>query len=934
MMSLLIRPGSIPAPFPLLVLLFLVIAASARADFEVFYESGIAYFSRGEYDAAAIDLKNALQENPRHLPSRLLLGRVNLLQGDPAGAEKELLQALRLGAAREKVYPSLGNAYLLQRKYEELLDTVVTRNSLTPEAETVYVFHGWAYLALGDLKAAWASFERAEGLSPENAEVSLGKARVLSARSEFEAAESIIDRALEQHGDNYEVWHQKGVLRASQGDEEQALKNFNRALELSPNNVKPLVSRGALYLRTNELDKARGDLAIVYEKRPNDFASGFMYARILSMQGDAETSREILVNLEELLTRIPEDVIKGEPSLLRTAAFLKFTRNELNLATLYASQYVRLKPDDLEMIKFLAKVRMANGQLRLAMEELYTAYQGHPNDPELLRLLGEGHLRRSQFAQAAILLERAAELAPDDAKIGTYLSLGKFGLGLEEEGQRELIKAFDQNTADSATAGVILARGQLRQGDDEAALATARKLISQQPRNPVLYNLLGAIHLDRGELDLARRAFTQTGRVRPGFLGGEYNLALLDMREGDTASARKRLLALLEANPQSVSVLLVLADLELMDNQPLRATSWLERAAALSLQDPQSGIRLVDLHIDNGKGSEALLVAEQLTQTFPKSGEARLALARAQLATHRAPEAVQTLRRAVSGADFEDARLLEIGAQQLELEDYEGARLTLHKASTGENRAKSLIGLVRIEMAGENFDAAKSMIDELAGDEASSTEAELLRGEMYLQQRRYAAAEKAYRASLETEPGTLAALGVFKSTFLQGRRDEAIDWLSGWIEEHPEDVVARRELARSQLSLGRQNEAKAILEQLVLSDFGDAYTLSSLARIYQLEGDPRANRMANMALQMAPDSAQVLDIFGWIQVTEGRPEEGISYLREAVSRGSDPIIRYHLAVALSELGRTDEAKSELESILRSRQEVPWLASAQELYDQL
>jgi Tfp pilus assembly protein PilF len=146
--------------------------------------------------------------------------------------------------------------------------------------------------------------------------------------------------------------------------------------------------------------------------------------------------------------------------------------------------------------------------------------------------------------------------------------------------------------------------------------------------------------------------------------------------------------------------------------------------------------------------------------------------------------------------------------------------------------------------------------------------------------------------------------------------------------------MARRSLARSRLSTGQQAQARADYESLVKDGYASAEDYSFLARIYQLDKDERALDVAKIALELEPESPRVQDVYGWILVTEGRADQGLPYLREAVSRDNDLYLRYHLASALAELGRTDEARNELQAILRSKQELPWMASARKLLDSL
>ena len=51
-------------------------------------------------------------------------------------------------------------------------------------------------------------------------------------------------------------------------------------------------------------------------------------------------------------------------------------------------------------------------------------------------------------------------------------------------------------------------------------------------------------------------------------------------------------------------------------------------------------------------------------------------------------------------------------------------------------------------------------------------------------------------------------------------------------------------------------------------------------------------------------------------MTEKETAKGLALLREALARQNNPLIRFHLAQALQELGRTDEARAELDVIIQ------------------
>ncbi|HMU16047.1 MAG TPA: PEP-CTERM system TPR-repeat protein PrsT, partial [Thauera aminoaromatica] len=72
--------------------------------------SAKSFLEKQDFDAAGIQLKNALQENANLAEARFLLGRVNLRQGTVAGAVKELERALELGYPRDAVAAELAPA--------------------------------------------------------------------------------------------------------------------------------------------------------------------------------------------------------------------------------------------------------------------------------------------------------------------------------------------------------------------------------------------------------------------------------------------------------------------------------------------------------------------------------------------------------------------------------------------------------------------------------------------------------------------------------------------------------------------------------------------------------------------------------------------------------------------------------------------------------
>ena len=153
----------------------------------------------------------------------------------------------------------------------------------------------------------------------------------------------------------------------------------------------------------------------------------------------------------------------------------------------------------------------------------------------------------------------------------------------------------------------------------------------------------------------------------------------------------------------------------------------------------------------------------------------------------------------------------------------------------------------------------------------------------------------------------------------------ALAHLETWVADNPTDVRSLRALGLGYIATGKLEKAEAIHLELMRLQPKDPLILNNLARMYQLKKDKRAREFASRAAEGAPTWPIGLDTLGWILVTEGEPEKGLRLLRDAHARAAgNPLIHYHLAGALSELGRNRESLIELDAILRAQPSLSWI----------
>lgn len=97
------------------------VLAIARPSANDAYEQANQSHAKDQAVEAIIQLKNALQADPKHLPSLILSGRIYLEQALGLAAEDSLRTALAAGGDQNLVLPMLGEALLQQGKSARLL---------------------------------------------------------------------------------------------------------------------------------------------------------------------------------------------------------------------------------------------------------------------------------------------------------------------------------------------------------------------------------------------------------------------------------------------------------------------------------------------------------------------------------------------------------------------------------------------------------------------------------------------------------------------------------------------------------------------------------------------------------------------------------------------------------------------------------------------
>jgi putative PEP-CTERM system TPR-repeat lipoprotein len=295
-----------------LVAAALALAACSSNDPASLVASARTYLGKNDPKAAAIQLKNALQQVPDNAEARYLLAQALLETGDAAGAEAEARKALELKHPVDEVQPLLARAELAQGAFQRVTTDFAGVALRDPKARaSLATTLASAYLALGNLKSAQEFAREAASQQPNDPAVLLVQARVAAAGNDAAAAMHFADAALAQRPGEIEATLFKAQLLNVQGKRDDAVKLLEDAVKQHPNSVQLRAAIVPGLIAINQVDKAAEHVAKLRERAPNDPRTQYTDAMWSYAKGDW---RHTVDALQRILAMSPDHL----PSLMLT----------------------------------------------------------------------------------------------------------------------------------------------------------------------------------------------------------------------------------------------------------------------------------------------------------------------------------------------------------------------------------------------------------------------------------------------------------------------------------------------------------------------------------------------------------------------------------------------------------------------------------------
>ena len=820
--------------------------------------------SKGDYEAAIIQLKLATQADPQSAELRVLQADALEHRHDLAGAQASLVKAVELGADTDVLAPRIALMMLDRNELDALVRTYQGMQLADKSADAS--LRGTVALALMGLEREAPAVAQLERAQAPAASVTLARAQLMA--REGKAREALDSLDLDGAGKDAPWW----VLRAAKRiavvakDDARALVLMKRAVDVAPWHGGVVGEYGEMLVTAG-----RGDEAVAIRDQLRKRYPGLFWTQYLD-------------------------------------ALLEHRAGRFEQAHAAALRALRGAPEHVPSLLMAASAELQKGDLLMAEKRLQVLLRKHPGSVPGWQLQAQLMARSGRKADLAAALKRGLELAPDDAQLLSLQADDQSASGQFAAAATTLTKMLSKRP-NEADLMLRLANARFQAGDKAGAQALIEQAAAAGAADPQFTGRAVAMALRLNNTTQARRLADQAVAKRPKDPYAQLSLAAVQSSQNDRAGAWTTTLAVLDQDPTNAAALNALTG---MSRKPEQHQELLSRHQAAV----DGGTKQVQTYLDYAsllrlmptQKASPLAVLEKGVQTLPTSLPLREALVEHLMRTGDAERAISTAQSGATMSNAPPAAAALLAATYERLGKSQPAAEAWRKlVNENPQRADWRLRLAQLDAGLGRESDAVALLRAAINERPDDVQPYVMLAQ--LQSRSNTAAALEVAKQLGEQPGRKGAGLLLAGDVLAaaGRNDDALAQFA-LASKSGGDINATLRTVQLLDNTGRGEAASQELEAALRKNPADGSLLGKAAQRAQARGDhARAVDLLQGLASKSPNSPIVLNELAWAQVLAGRAEALTNARRAASLMPDNPVVLHTLGMALSKAGKTDEA---------------------------
>lgn len=795
----------------------------------------------GASDKVIADFSATKLENPVAQAELLkALGDAHMAKAEH-GAARAMYEAA-VGSNPENAGARIGLAYSMTLAGERdsalaELDKVIAAN---PKSAEAYGLRADILIGMNRGDEARASLEAAIAAQPRNPNFHFALVSRILLEGDIDGAEKRLEAMKAVAATSPLTQYLSAFVDFRKDRLTAARDSIDAVLRAAPEHLPAQLLAGSIYLKLEQHAQAQRHLESVLASAPDQSLARRLLAASLLSTGDAIRARELIKPLTDSASDAATMTLAGQ---------IYLAAGDFGSASDFFARAVNASPGDVGARTRLAVARMSSGDTEGAFSDLESAaaLEGGDGQPEFALVLA--HLRAGNYeealkAQKQLELKQPQNPQTFNVKGGTLMAMGNMpGARVAFEKALELDASF-------LSAAVNLARIDLAENKPADAKQRFERVIAANPASVDAHLLLAELLVRTASAPEEVLATLERGlKANPGAMSAKLAIARFHLSQRDMAKALAITQEVVAANPNDPIPLTVLAEVQLGSGDRQQAIATYNRLVTLQPTSPQPLFALANAQNLNADRTGAMQSLRRALAIQPDFLEAQQRLYGLLAQDRKFDEAAAIARDVQKQRPDSVVGLVMEGDVRMASEQWPEAVKTFEaafgKAPSGELAAKLHAARVR---AGDGAEADRAL-SEWINANPSDLVGRGYRAERAIAAQRLEDAEKDYREILAISPDNaltlnnlawvagqlgrpdaielaerglslapdnpaiLDTLGVL--LFKAGDHDKGIAMLVRAVELAPRSGALKINLINAYLELGKKDEARTLLDQVL-----------------------------------------------------------------------------------------------------------------------
>ena len=600
-----------------------------------YLQEGKALLEQGKPEQARVQLKSAVQSNPKLADAYYNLALIDEKNQDWKAMYGNLLEAVSLDKNHVDAHFKLGLAYLAGRQLDKASEEAALIEKLKPGQAIAQLLRGDVLFFQGNKAEGIKEIKQALGKEPANYDAAVILSSLYLKEGNPAEALATLNQGIEAHPNDIGLRLLKIQAEVDGKNVDAAIADYQALIGQNPDKKEFNYALVQLLIKTGRQAQAEAILRGIVDKYPTDTDAKLALVGFVGQRDAAEgekalakfagenpkdislqsklaslyASRQRYADAQAVLNHIIDIDKNGRGGLAAKLELAKIAvlQKDDKKAVSLIGEVIAADSANPDALLLRAALRLDKNEADAAIADLRGVLAANPRQDQALVMLAKAYQMNGNAEIAESNLRQVLEINPGNLEAALPVA-AKLIMGRDLDRAEAVLNAALKAHPDNPTAMQLLAQVRVLKKDWAGAQSLATQLGQQTKESAGGHFLSGEIFASQKSYDLAIKEFQAALQERPDFPEAINGLAQVYNAKGERAPLRSYFAAFVEKNPKVITAHIALAFSHAADKEWNDAAKVLQNALRIDPKSPPAYQALANVYYAQGKSAEEIEV--------------------------------------------------------------------------------------------------------------------------------------------------------------------------------------------------------------------------------------------------------------------------------------------------------------------------------------